>query len=55
LSLDSDTLFPADGKDDAYDEIQGTIKELEDGLNKTLVKLKAKLGFAFPSVTNNCN
>lgn len=40
----TDELIPVEGKDEPYDEISAEIKELEDGLEKELKKLKKQLG-----------
>jgi DNA mismatch repair protein MSH6 len=44
LLIDNDDLLPVEGKDEAYDEIAQEIRELENGLDKSLKKLEKQVG-----------
>jgi DNA mismatch repair protein MSH6 len=44
LLIDNDDLLPMEGKDEAYDEIAQEIRELEQGLDKSLKKLERQAG-----------
>jgi hypothetical protein len=46
LFFPDDQLLPKRGKDEAYDQIQDEIIEVKEELDKALVKLAKKLGFA---------
>ena len=41
---DNDDLLPVEGKDDAYDEVAKEIRELEEGLDKSLKRLEKQVG-----------
>ena len=44
LLIDNDDLLPVEGKDEVYDEIAQEIRELEQGLDKSLKKLERQAG-----------